>query len=165
MRQQTELAAEKAAREARSTAEGQQAAAAAAAAAAARASETEPRRDRDEAGPSSLARERSRGGGEASDDEGITEEDLFGPDDGDADPFGPRSMDTSGVHSEDLDSVHFHVLGDDHRGSPAAARTLAVALAKLSLGKYNMIRARLLPRQQVAMDLSRDQGLTMLEKM
>ena len=172
-RRETELAAEKAGREARVTAESQAAGAAAAAAAAARASEAEPRRDRDEAGASSLERQRSRGeagpsslGGEeeAGNDEEVDEDSLFGPDDDD-DPFGPDPMDTGGVHSEDLDSVHFHVLGDDHRGSPAAARKLAVALATLSLGKYNTIRARLLPRQQVAMDLSRDQGRAMLEKM
>ena len=68
------------------------------------------------------------------------------------------------VHSEHLDRLHFHVLGDEHRGSPHAARELAMALASMSANQYDIIRRRLLPQEQRAMDLSRQEGFDLAGK-
>lgn len=70
---------------------------------------------------------------------------------------GRDGMETASVHSEHLERLHFHVLGDSHRASPSAARELASAVCGLTEREYKVLYDRLLPNEQRAMNLLRDQ--------
>lgn len=83
-------------------------------------------------------------------------EDSLDPEDSEDDEMLPVD-DTASVHSEHLERLHFHVLGDSHRASPSAARELASAVCGLTEREYKVLYDRLLPNEQRAMNLLRDQ--------